>query len=236
MNCIIIDDDETARELIKQLIYTRKGIFLIKEFSSAIEAIKYLNTNVVDLIFLDIHMPTFSGFDFIQTLKSPPQIILTTSDKDFAIQAFEYDCVVDYIMKPITIERFKKSLLKIKIKNGKEDPKKEIEGNEDAYENFIYINVSKRLIKVNIPDIYLVKAKGDYIIIKTNARNYVVHSKISKIEEKLPPHLFFRIHRSYIINVSQIVGIEDNSILVGDTVIPIGRVKKINLIKKMNLL
>ena len=115
MNCIIIDDDKTARQLIKQLILKTKGMLLIDEFSSAIDAIKYLNANDVDLIFLDIHMPTFSGFDFIQTLKSPPKIILTTSDKDFAIQAFEYDCVVDYIVKPITKERFKKSLNKIQL-------------------------------------------------------------------------------------------------------------------------
>ena len=113
MNCIIIDDDKTARQLIKQLILKTEGMLLIDEFSSAIDAIKYLNANDVDLIFLDIHMPTFSGFDFIQTLKSTPKIILTTSDKDFAIQAFEYDCVVDYIVKPITKERFKKSLNKI---------------------------------------------------------------------------------------------------------------------------
>jgi len=232
MNCIIIDDDKTARKLIKQLILKTEGMLLIDEFSSAIDAIKYLNANDVDLIFLDIHMPTFSGFDFIQTLKSPPKIILTTSDKDFAIQAFEYDCVVDYIVKPITKERFKKSLNKIQLLKDNDLASEKVEGNN----SFIYVNISKRLIKINIPDIYLVKAKGDYIIIKTNARNYLVHSRLNKIEDKLPSYLFLRIHRSYIINISQIVDIQDNSVLVGKTLIPIGRAKKSELVKKINLL
>lgn len=232
MNCIIIDDDKTARQLIKQLILKTEGMLLIDEFSSAIDAIKYLNANDVDLIFLDIHMPTFSGFDFIQTLKSPPKIILTTSDKNFAIQAFEYDCVVDYIVKPITKERFIKSLNKIQLLKDKGLPSEKVEGNN----SFIYVNIAKRLIKINIPDIYLVKAKGDYIIIKTNARNYLVHSRLNKIEDKLPSYLFLRIHRSYIINISQIVDIEDNSVLVGKTLIPIGRAKKSELVKKINLL
>lgn len=232
MNCIIIDDDKTARQLIKQLILKTEGMLLIDEFSSAIDAIKYLNANDVDLIFLDIHMPTFSGFDFIQTLKSPPKIILTTSDKDFAIQAFEYDCVVDYIVKPITKERFKKSLNKIQLLKDNDLASEKVEGNN----SFIYVNISKRLIKINIPDIYLVKAKGDYIIIKTNARNYLVHSRLNKIEDKLPSYLFLRIHRSYIINISQIVDIQDNSVLVGKTLIPIGRAKKSELVKKINLL
>jgi len=232
MNCIIIDDDKTARQLIKQLILKTEGMLLIDEFSSAIDAIKYLNANDVDLIFLDIHMPTFSGFDFIQTLKSTPKIILTTSDKDFAIQAFEYDCVVDYIVKPITKERFKKSLNKIQLLKDNDLASEKVEGNN----SFIYVNISKRLIKINIPDIYLVKAKGDYIIIKTNARNYLVHSRLNKIEDKLPSYLFLRIHRSFIINISQIVDIQDNSVLVGKTLIPIGRAKKSELVKKINLL
>ena len=113
MNSIIIDDDATARLIIKQLCNTSEQVSVIEEFSSAIDAIKYLNSNDIDLIFLDIHMPTFSGFDFIQTLKFPPKIILTTSDKNFALEAFEYECVVDYLVKPITKERFEKSLLKL---------------------------------------------------------------------------------------------------------------------------
>ena len=111
MNCIIIDDESTARLIINQLCSNIDNVKVVNEFSNAIEAIKFLNHNEVDLIFLDIHMPDFTGFDFIQTLKNPPQVILTTSDNNFAIEAFEYNCIVDYLLKPISFPRFEKSYL-----------------------------------------------------------------------------------------------------------------------------
>ncbi|WP_298884593.1 LytTR family DNA-binding domain-containing protein [uncultured Polaribacter sp.] len=234
MNSIIIDDDETARLIIKQLCGVSEQVSVKEEFSSAIEAIKYLNSNEVDVIFLDIHMPSFSGFDFIQTLKSPPKIILTTSDKNFALQAFEYECVIDYLVKPITKDRFDKSLLKLShLKETnvavKEDfPTKNVK--------FIYVSVDRRLVKINIPDIYFVEAKGDYISIKTEKKNYIVHSTLKKIEDKLPSSLFLRIHRSFIINTSQIIDIEDNSVLIKKSVIPISRSNKSELMKRLNLL
>lgn len=234
MNCIVIDDDLTARLIIKQLCSNTDQVSVVEEFSSAIDAIKYLNSNDVDLIFLDIHMPTFSGFDFIQTLKSPPKIILTTSDKNFALQAFEYECVVDYLVKPITKERFNKSLNKLA---SLEEPKtsNEIDGSKEE-SSFIYVSVDRRLVKINIPDIYFVEAKGDYISIKTESKNYIVHSTLKKIEDKLPSTLFLRIHRSFIINVSQIIDIEDNSVLIQKSVIPISRSNKSELMKRLNLL
>ena len=234
MNCIVIDDDLTARLIIKQLCSNTEQVSVIEEFSSAIDAIKYLNSNDIDLIFLDIHMPTFSGFDFIQTLKSPPKIILTTSDKNFALQAFEYECVVDYLVKPIIKERFNKSLSKLtsleetQTSNESDTPKEE--------SSFIYVSVDRRLVKINIPDIYFVEAKGDYISIKTESKNYIVHSTLKKIEDKLPSTLFLRIHRSFIINVSQIIDIEDNSVLIQKSVIPISRSNKSELMKRLNLL
>jgi DNA-binding LytR/AlgR family response regulator len=234
MNCIVIDDDLTARLIIKQLCSNADQVSVVEEFSSAIDAIKYLNSNDIDLIFLDIHMPTFSGFDFIQTLKSPPKIILTTSDKNFALQAFEYECVVDYLVKPIIKERFNKSLSKL---TALEETKTSNESDTSKEESsFIYVSVDRRLVKINIPDIYFVEAKGDYISIKTQNKNYVVHSTLKKIEDKLPSSLFLRIHRSYIINVSQIIDIEDNSVLIQKSVIPISRSNKSELMQRLNLL
>lgn len=115
MNCIIIDDDETTRLIINEHCMNSEKIVVLNEFSSAIEAIKYLNITKVDLVYLDIHMPFFTGFDFIQTLKNPPKIVLTTSDKNLAIEAFEFKSVVDYLLKPITKERFTRSLEKNRI-------------------------------------------------------------------------------------------------------------------------
>ncbi|WP_439131492.1 LytR/AlgR family response regulator transcription factor [Polaribacter sp.] len=233
MNCIIIDDDATSRLIIDKLCAKSEHINVVNEFSSAIEAIKYLNTTSVDLVYLDIHMPTFSGFDFIETLKNPPKIILTTSDKNLALEAFEYKSVVDYLVKPVTKERFDKSLSRLKSLS---TPLKDEKITKIATSEFIYVNVDRRLVKVNIPDIYLIEAKGDYINIKTQGKNYIVHSTLKKIEDKLPKETFFKVHRSYIINISEIIDIEDNSVLIQKEVVPVSRSNKSELMKMLNLL
>lgn len=239
MRCIIIDDEGMARAIIGQMIANHPELTLEEEFSGAIPAIKYLNQNQADLIFLDIHMPDFTGFDFIQTIKNPPSIVLVTSDKNFAIDAFEYDCIVDYLVKPITEERFSKAVEKAARK--KESPsiaqtlqQKEDQPKDTATE--FYVNIDRRLIKIDIPTINVVEAKGDYIHIKTESKNYIVHSTLKKIEEKLPPALFLKVHRTYIINTKKIVDIEDNSVLIGKDVIPVSRANRPELMKRLNML
>ncbi|SDS24425.1 LytR/AlgR family response regulator transcription factor [Winogradskyella sediminis] len=237
MNCIIIDDEATARAIISQLCTNESSLNVLEEFPNAIQAIKYLNQHEVDLIFLDIHMPDFTGFDFIETIKNPPKIILTTSDPNFAIQAFEYDCIVDYLVKPIIPERFLKAIIKAQAIPNKV---KEDIGASDEVEtssgNDLYINIDRRLIKIDIPTIYLIEAKGDYIQIKTETKNYTVHSTMKKIEDKLPDSIFLKIHRSYIINVEKIIDIEDNSVLIKKDVIPVSRSNRPKLMKRLNLL
>ena len=237
MNCIIIDDEATARAIIGQLCSNVPSLTLLEEFPNALQAIKFLNQNEVDLIFLDIHMPDFTGFDFIETIKNPPKIVLTTSDANFAIQAFEYDCIVDYLVKPITPERFQKAIQKAEASPVKASTSSETsESVETTSGNDLYVNIDRRLIKIDIPSIYLVEAKGDYILIKTEDKNYTVHSTLKKIEEKLPDSLFLKIHRSYIINVDKIIDIEDNSVLIKKDVIPVSRSNRPELMKRLNLL
>ncbi len=238
MNCIIIDDETTARAIIGQLCSNIPDLKILDEFPNAIQAIKFLNQNNVDLIFLDIHMPDFTGFDFIQTLKNPPKIILTTSDANFAIQAFEYDCIVDYLVKPITPDRFSKAIQKAKTapSGSKGASNSSSEKVELSSGNDLYVNIDRRLIKIDIPSIYLVEAKGDYINVKTEDKNYTVHSTLKKIEDKLPDSLFLKVHRSYIINVNKIIDIEDNSVLIKKDVIPVSRSNRPELIKRLNLL
>ncbi|MBC2844238.1 LytR/AlgR family response regulator transcription factor [Winogradskyella flava] len=236
MNCIIIDDEATARAIIGQLCSNVASLNVLEEFPNAIQAIKYLNQNEVDLIFLDIHMPDFTGFDFIETLKNPPKIVLTTSDANFAIQAFEYDCIVDYLVKPITPERFQKAIQKAEAVKSVVKPKGDANKVETSSGNDLYVNIDRRLIKIDIPSIYLVEAKGDYIHVKTEDKNYTVHSTLKKIEEKLPDSLFLKVHRSYIINVDKIIDIEDNSVLIKKDVIPVSRSNRPELMKRLNLL
>lgn len=233
MNCIIIDDEATARIIITQLCSKVADITILEEFPNAIQAIKFLNQNEVDLIFLDIHMPDFTGFDFIQTLKNPPKIILTTSDPNFAIEAFEYDCIVDYLVKPILLPRFEKAIQKARNKTIEKAPAKT---SETTLGNDLYVNIDRRLIKIDIPSIYLIEAKGDYINVKTENKNYTVHSTLKKIADKLPDNLFLKVHRSYIINTQQIIDIEDNSVLIKKDVVPVSRSNRPELMRRLNLL
>jgi two-component system response regulator LytT len=236
MKCIIIDDEATARAIIEQLCSNVPSLNVLEQFSNAMQAIKYLNQNEIDLIFLDIHMPDFTGFDFIETLKNLPKIILTTSDANFAIQAFEYDCIVDYLVKPVLPDRFQKAIQKAEITATIAKSSPPSENIELTSVNDLYVNIDRRLIKIDIPSIYLVEAKGDYIQVKTENQNYTVHSTLKKIEDKLPKDLFLKIHRSFIINVDKIIDIEDNSVLIKKDVIPVSRSNRPELMKRLNLL
>lgn len=236
MNCIIIDDELTARAVVTQLCSKIADLDIIQEFDNAIEAIKFLNQQDVDVIFLDIHMPGFSGIDLVQTLKNPPRIVLTTSDTDFAIAAYEYEAIVDYLVKPIAIDRFEKCILKVKKSIAKKsDISKNTEQGTSADQD-LYINIDRRLIKLKFDEILVVEAQGDYIEVKTEKENYRVHTTLKKIKDKLPDHIFFHIHRSYIINVTKIIDIEDNSVLIARNVIPISRSNRPELMRRLNLL
>ena len=237
MNCIIIDDEKMARVIVKTLCGRVDSLCVLEEFSNAIGAIKYLNENTVDLIFLDIHMPDFNGLDFIKSLKTPPKIILITSDPKFAMEAFEYDFMVDYLLKPIEFNSFNKAIEKAHIKEFELNSKLSIAKSiTNVTENDFYINIDRRLIKIDLPSIYLIEAKGDYIKIKTENKDYLVHSTLKKIEEKLPSSLFLKIHRSFIINIKKIIDIEDNSVLIQKDVIPVSRSKRPELMKRLDLL
>ncbi|MFS4455983.1 LytR/AlgR family response regulator transcription factor [Maribacter sp. 2304DJ31-5] len=235
MNCIIIDDEAAARAIVRQLCSKVPELDVIEEFDNAIDAIKFLNQQAIDIVFLDIHMPGFSGVDFVQTLKDPPRIVLTTSDTNFAIEAYQYEAIVDYLVKPITSERFEISMQKIQNALAKRPKAATAEGTSDLGED-LYINIDRRLIKLKFKEILVIEAKGDYIDIKTEKESYRVHTTLKKIKEKLPERTFLQIHRSYIINFTKIIDIEDNSVLIEKSVIPISRSNRPELMRRLNLL
>lgn len=234
MNCIIIDDEKMAGLFIEKLISKNDNLNLINSFSSSVEAIKFLSRESVDLIFLDIHMPDFNGFELIQVLKETPKVIVMTSDVTAAIEAFEYDCIVDFLMKPIDCDRFEIAIQKALNFNG--NTALETFATSNSNLKNLYVNIDRRLVKIEFNSINIIEAKGDYIFIKTDAKSYTVHSTLKKIEEKLPDDLFLKVHRSFIINILKIVDIEDNSILIDKDIIPISRSNRPNLMKRLNLL
>lgn len=235
MTCIIVDDEATARIVVEQFCTSREDLDVIESFDNAIDALKFLNQDSVDLVFLDIHMPGFSGMDFVKTLKDPPLVILTTSDDAFAIESYEYDHVIDYLVKPVEADRFNKAVDKaarhLNSYRPEQNQKKEPSGGTD-----LYINIDRRLIKLDMDKILVIEAKGDYIHIRCTDKEHRVHTTLKKIKEKLPDDRFLQIHRSYIINFTRIIDIEDNSVLIEKQVIPISRSNRPELMRRLNLL
>lgn len=239
MKAIVIDDEITARMIIQQVAADIPGLEIVEGFSNALQGMKYLNKNSVDVIFLDIHMPDFTGFDFIESLKNPPKIVLTTSDRNFALEAFEYKFVVDYLVKPIELDRFVKAVEKVKTFKLVDEvvaPVRPVQDTQETTEDTLYVNIDRRLVKIDIQSISIIEAKGDYIKIKTETKNHIVHSSLKKIQEKLPNKHFLKVHRSYVININKIIDIEDNSVLIEKDVIPVSRVNRNELRRRLNLL
>lgn len=236
MKCIIIDDESVSREILTFLCEKEPNLKVTGSFSNALDAFRFLNKEQVDLIFLDIHMPGFSGFDFVQTLKNPPYIILTTSDHNSAIHAFEYESIIDFLSKPIDPDRLKKAIQKVvNLNNSRGKTLPQLESSKGDSNQF-YINIDKRLIKLNTNEVNLIEAQGDYALIKLDNQEYKVHSTLSKIYEKIKSDSFFQVHRSYIINLHKIIDIQDNTVLIQKSVIPISRSRRAELMSKLNLI
>ncbi|SDR77025.1 LytTR family DNA-binding domain-containing protein [Gramella sp. MAR_2010_147] len=240
MNCVVVDDEELPRKILEQLISLEPALNLLVLLDSPVDALKYINSgeNQIDLIFLDIVMPDFTGFDFIKSVKSNAQIIFVSSDKNYALKAFELSNATDYLLKPIQKERFQKAVSKAikKHQNTSIINKDSETKSNNTRENDLYVTIDKRLIKINIPDINIIEAEGNFIKIKTSTDTYLIYSSLKKIEEKLPASLFMRVHRSFIINLRRIIDIQDNSILVNKELIPVSRRYKNQLFSRLNLL
>jgi two-component system, LytTR family, response regulator len=230
MNCIIVDDDEASRNVMEHLVGQADFLKLVKICSDPVEALNVLNNEKIDLILLDIEMPNLNGLDLIKSIEKPPLSILATSRKNYALEAF--DCnVVDYLVKPIAVERFFKAITKAK---------EIFEGSKHVTDHtntdHIYIKTNSALHKISTKDLLWVEALGDYITMNVAGEKYIVHAKMKTVESKLPPDKFVRVHRSFIISIDHIHSIDDSIIIMEKKLIPIGAVYKDNLMKRLNLL
>ncbi len=228
MKCIIVDDEKMSRLAIRKLCDGVKYLEKVEEFEDAIQAIHYIENNSVDLVFLDIQLPELTGLDLVKSVPYLPMIIFTTHHKDFALEAFEYD-VVDYLLKPITFPRFLKAVQKARNQW-------EAQPSPGKAKQEIFIKVDSRLVKLELDDILWVEAKGDYVLFKTDQKGYIVHSTLKNLVNKLPTEKFIRVHRSYIVNVSKIIDIEDSTLVIRDKLIPISRTNRENLLSRLNMI
>ena len=211
LNCLIIDDEEEARELIK--LYCEKTNFItIKAIcSNAIEAINYLNENPIDFIFLDIEMPEINGLQFLNLLKTQPKVIFTTAYSEFALKGYEYN-VIDYLLKPISFERFLKATNKLTFNTNNDT---------NNLPKTIKINHIHKPFEPN--EIVYIEALGNYVKIYFKKNVQVVHYTLKSLIEILAPYQFIRCHKSFLVNVTSIVKISENKIKLNtNKELPIG--------------
>jgi DNA-binding LytR/AlgR family response regulator len=234
MNCIIIEDDPLSMKVVEEFVKRTDFLDLKYEFHDAVEAINTLNVGEenIDLIFLDIEMPEMTGIEFLNTVKSLPQVIIISSQEKYALQAFEHE-VTDYLLKPVTYSRFYKAVKKAQENfNLKEISKQE---NDE-----IFIKKDSALVRLKYNDILWVEAMENYVVINTVEERFTIHFTMKSILLQLPSDIFKRVHRSYIVNVKNIDRIEDNYVIMasnkGKKQIPIGKAYKERFMKEINLI
>jgi DNA-binding LytR/AlgR family response regulator len=232
MNCLIVDDDELSRITMEHFVKETSFLSLVKSCSSAVEAVNLLSgNNNIQLIFLDIEMPIMNGMDLLKNFTNHPQIILMTSHKNYAIEAFEYN-VTDYLLKPITYPRYMKAVKKATEKDKENSNNNNVVANPTSED--IFIKVDSSLIKLSVKDILFLEAMGDYVSISTAEKKYMVYSTMKHMEEKLPDN-FMRVHRSHIVNINKISNIDDYSVTINKKVLSVSRNYKESLIQRLNL-
>ncbi|WP_106792217.1 LytTR family DNA-binding domain-containing protein [Aquimarina sp. Aq78] len=224
VKCLLIDDDPLAINILKKHLEYFEHFEVVFCCYNAVDAFDFIRKNTIDLIFVDIYMPMVNGLEFIKSIDNPPLIIITSSDEDYAVQGFELG-VIDYLIKPISLKRLVKSLHKISRTLNNINKL----SHSSQLEDHIFIKVDKKMIKIYFEDILYIKSLKDYVIIKTNHKDYVTHYNLSAITRLLPEYLFIRIHRSYTIAINKIKAIDKNCIEIADKSLPIGR----NYIKKV---
>lgn len=232
IRCIVLEDEEPAQNLMRNYFNRIPELELVEVFDNALEASDFLEDNTVDLIFTDIEMPRLSGLDFIRMLSPKPHVIIITAYPNFALEGFELDAI-DYLKKPVSFDRFKKSVEKVQrfYSNGKEEE-------SIPADTAMYVKEAGKMVKIEFNDILYVEGLKDYvkIILSTTDRPIVTHITMKKMEETLPSKGFTRVHKSYIIAIDRIMAVDSGNSLVelkSKIVIPLGQNYKEALMSKI---
>jgi two-component system LytT family response regulator len=232
-NCLIVDDEPPAREILKRYIREMPMLKLTGECTNALQALAALQNHAIDLLFLDIHMPQVSGLELIKTLKHPPKIILTTAFEQYALQGFELD-VADYLLKPIQFDRFLKAVIKalptdIAHDNASERPAELIPNN-----TFLYFRADRKMVKVLIKDIQYIESLKDYVRIVTEKGPIITKYSIAALEVMLPEESFIRTHRSFIAALDKITSFTHETLEIQQYQIPVGKLFRQQVLKCLN--
>lgn len=231
INCIIIDDEPLARTGLKEYIADIDFLNLAGEFDNPLSATELIGTGEVQLIFLDIQMPKITGLDFFKSLRNPPAVIFTTAYPQYALDGFEVNAL-DYLVKPISFDRFLKATMKAKEFYEVRQKNKTIGGATDNSEYF-FIKADNKLVKILFDDILFVEALQNYVTIHTTTKKFISYLTFKSVEDYLPASRFIKVHKSFIVAASRIDSIDGNEIRMGEHRIPISRSLKDEVTEKL---
>ena len=224
LNCIAVDDEPLALEVIKRFGEKIPALNLMETFQNPIEAVEFIKENPVDLVFLDIQMPDLTGLEFMNSFAEKPMVIFTTAFADYAIESYEVDAI-DYLLKPVLFDRFYKAVNKALMKI--EESGTEIRAEED----FMFIKSDTRIFKINYNDILYIEGMRDYIAVHTPKQRILTLMSMTRMLDKLPKRRFMRVHKSYIIGIGHIHMIQNNRVLINQKEIPISNSYKEQFLK-----
>ena len=228
ISCIIIDDEPLARKGLREYISELDILELVAEFNDPVKAIKLLDEGNIQLVFLDIQMPKLTGLEFLRSRQHAPPVIFTTAFPQFALDGFELNAI-DYLVKPISFERFLKAVMKVKEYY---EIRQKNEVAEEGCEYF-YIKADNKLVRIRVDEIIFIEALQNYIAIHTTSRKYITYLTFKSIEDYLPADTFIKTHKSYIVSAPKIENIEGNEIHIANHVVPISRNNREEVLEKL---
>lgn len=228
INCLIIDDEPLARKGLREYIDDIDFITIAGEYDTPLKVMDKLQGGDVQLIFLDIQMPKLTGLDFLKTLQNPPLVIITTAYPQYALEGFELD-VLDYLLKPISFNRFLKAVRKAKEYYTSQP----VLPAAPTTPGYIFIKADNKLVKIMHDDILFIEAMQNYVTIYTTTKKYVTYLTFKGIEESLPAANFLKVHKSYIVQLNKVDSIEGGAIIIGQHAIPVSRANKDEILDKI---
>lgn len=221
--CLIIDDEPLAIKLIKTHLGKLESFEVAGECKSALKAVEYLKNENIDLMFLDINMPEITGLDFLKTLPNPPYVIITTAFREYAIEGYDLD-VVDFLLKPISFERFLKAINRYIDRTRTTITKNDNNTTVNQQKKYIHIHDGKNIFKLLPDEILYFEGYGEYVKVITLNKNYLVRDSLTEFENKLITCNFLRIHKSYIVNLRKVTGFSSLQIVLNNIQLPVGRI------------
>jgi len=223
LTCVIVDDEPGAIEVLTQFVERTPNLKLIESFRDPLEALSFLKQHTIDLIFVDINMPTLTGMELVKILTNPPLIIFTTAYSEYALESYDYDAV-DYLLKPISYNRFLVSINKAQNRlRDSENKTPQTSSDTITNEEIVYLKSGPKTFRVSIDSILYLEKDGHYITFHTSDKNIVVRLSMKDVFEVIPKELFMQIHKSYIVSVSHVNVIERHRLKIGEVYVPIGK-------------